>query len=117
MVNPQVGSMPRTRHAALLGALLAILCALSMLQADAVPTDLAAVESGIDPEYAGARSGQDLIIDYIYASWTTADAGDRKSVSVRLEKQGTGSSTSMSSGVLNFPISLNSMPIPNGSIT
>ena len=98
MVNPQVGSMPRTRHAALLGALLAILCAVSMLQADAVPTDLAAVEE-VNPEYAGARSDPDLIIDYIYTSWTTSEAGETESVNVRLENQGTDSTGSFYWGI------------------
>ena len=90
--------MPRTRHAALLGALLAILCAVSMLQADAVPTDLAAVEE-VNPEYAGARSDPDLIIDYIYTSWTTSEAGETESVNVRLENQGTDSTGSFYWGI------------------
>mgnify|MGYP003327716890 CR=1 FL=1 len=34
---------------------------------------------------AGARTSPDLIVDYISASWSSADAGDSKSVSVRIE--------------------------------
>jgi subtilase family serine protease len=44
----------------------------------------------------GATSGRgnsDLVIDYIYASWTSADAGDSKSVNVRIENQGTASTS------------------------
>ena len=91
--------MPRTRHAALLGALFAILCAISMLQAEAMPEELAGPGEQAVPLSTGGRSGADLIIDYISASWSTAEAGDRKSVSVRLENQGTGSSTSFYWGI------------------
>lgn len=80
--------MPRTRHAALLGALFAILCAISMLQTDTVPTDLAAVQQKVEPEFAGGRTAPDLIIDYISTTWTSSEAGETESVSVRIENQG-----------------------------
>ena len=47
------------------------------------------------PELGGTsgRGNSDLVIDYIYASWTSADAGDSKSVNVRIENQGTASTS------------------------
>lgn len=48
---------------------------------------------------ATGRGNSDLIIDYISASWSSADAGDSKSVSVRLENQGTASSGSFYWGI------------------
>ena len=94
--------MPRTRHAALLGALFVVLCALSLLQADTIPTSLATPDVEEPPAYLEATSGRgnsDLIIDYISASWSSADAGDSKQVSVRIENQGTDSSGSFYWGI------------------
>ncbi len=48
---------------------------------------------------AGGRSSPDLIVDYISASWSSADAGDSKSVSVRIENQGDASSGSFRWGL------------------
>jgi len=48
---------------------------------------------------AGARTSPDLIVDYISASWSSADAGDSKSVSVRIENQGDASSGSFRWGL------------------
>jgi len=45
------------------------------------------------------RGNSDLIIDYISASWSSADAGDSKSVTVRLKNQGTASSGSFYWGI------------------
>jgi len=94
--------MPRTRHAALLGALFVVLCALSLLQADTIPTSLAAPDVEEPPAYLEATSGRgnsDLIIDYISASWTTSEAGETEYVSVRIENQGTDASGSFYWGI------------------
>ena len=40
------------------------------------------------------RSSADLVVDYLSASWTSADAGDSKSVSVRIKNEGDASSGS-----------------------
>ena len=40
------------------------------------------------------RSSADLVVDYLSASWTSADAGDSKSVSVRIKNEGSVSSGS-----------------------
>ena len=40
------------------------------------------------------RSSADLVVDYLSASWTSADAGDSKGVSVRIKNEGSVSSGS-----------------------
>ncbi|MBS71595.1 MAG: hypothetical protein CMO20_01395 [Thermoplasmata archaeon] len=51
------------------------------------------------PPPTSGRGNSDLIIDSISATWTSADAGDSKSVSVRLKNQGTASSGSFYWGI------------------
>ena len=48
---------------------------------------------------AAARNTADLTFDYVSASWSTADAGDSKSVSARIENIGTSSSGSFRWGL------------------
>ena len=94
--------MPRTRHAALLGALFVALCTISLLQADCVPATLATADAEGAPDYLKTTSGRgnaDLIIDYISASWTTSEAGETEYVSVRIENIGTDSSGSFYWGI------------------
>ena len=94
--------MPRTRHAALLGALFVALCTISLLQADCVPATLATTDAEGAPDYLKTTSGRgnaDLIIDYISASWTTSEAGETEYVSVRIENIGTDSSGSFYWGI------------------
>ncbi len=47
----------------------------------------------------GGRSNPDLIVDYISASWTSADAGDSKSISTRIKNDGDASSGSFRWGL------------------
>ena len=47
----------------------------------------------------GARSGPDLTVDYLSASWTSADAGDSKSISTRIKNEGSSSSGSFRWGL------------------
>lgn len=47
----------------------------------------------IEVDTTSGRGNSDLIIDYISASWTSANAGDSKSVNVRIENQGTASTS------------------------
>ena len=46
-----------------------------------------------------ARSGPDLTVDYLSASWTSADAGDSKSISTRIKNDGSSSSGSFRWGL------------------
>jgi len=52
-----------------------------------------------DPFETSGRSGPDLIVDYLAASWSSADAGDSKSVSIRIENIGDASSGSFRWGL------------------
>ena len=45
------------------------------------------------------RSGPDLIVDYLSASWSSADAGDSKSISTRIKNDGDSSSGSFRWGL------------------
>ncbi|MBN16557.1 MAG: hypothetical protein CMB37_00135 [Euryarchaeota archaeon] len=45
------------------------------------------------------RSGPDLTVDYLSASWTSADAGDTKSISTRIKNDGDSSSGSFHWGL------------------
>ena len=47
----------------------------------------------------GGRSGPDLTVDYLSASWTSADAGDSKSISTRIKNDGDSSSGSFRWGL------------------
>ena len=53
----------------------------------------------LETSLTSGRNSPDLIIDYISASWTSADAGDSKSVTVRLKNDGTSSSGSFYWGI------------------
>ena len=57
------------------------------LEVDQIQTELHNLDA------TSGRGNSDLVIDYIYASWSSADAGDSKSVSVRIENQGTASTS------------------------
>ncbi len=46
-----------------------------------------------------ARSSPDLTVDYLSASWTSADAGDSKSISTRIKNDGSSSSGSFRWGL------------------
>jgi subtilase family serine protease len=70
-----------------------------MLQAEAIPEELVGPGEQSVPLSTGGRSGADLIIDYIYNSWTTSEAGETESVNVRLENQGTDSTGSFYWGI------------------
>jgi len=48
---------------------------------------------------AGLRNNADLTFDYVQASWSSADAGDSKTISVRIENTGTASSGSFRWGL------------------
>ena len=50
----------------------------SMLLALVPATDVHLLPDSNEPMETGARSGPDLIVDYLSASWSTADAGDSK---------------------------------------
>ena len=74
---------------------IAVLAAMaSMLLAFVPPTDEAMLSNSEAPLETGARSGPDLIVDYLSASWSTADAGDSKSISTRIKNDGDSSSGS-----------------------
>ena len=42
-----------------------------------------------DGEFTSGRSSADLTVDYLSASWTSADAGDRKSISTLVARDAT----------------------------
>ena len=74
---------------------IAVLAALtSMLLAFVPPMDDAMLSNSEVPSETGGRSGPDLIVDSLSASWTTADAGDSKSISTRIKNDGDSSSGS-----------------------
>ena len=66
----------------------------SMLLALVPATDVHLLPDSNEPMETGARSGPDLIVDYLSASWSTADAGDSKSISTRIKNDGDSSSGS-----------------------
>ena len=98
--------MTGTRIATLVGALFLSLMLLSNIPS---PTVQNSNEDGFEIEFeekelletslTSGRNSPDLIIDYISASWTSADAGDSKSVTVRLKNDGTSSSGSFYWGI------------------
>ena len=74
---------------------IAVLAALTSFLLALVPaTDGNTLPDSDGSMETGARSGPDLIVDYLSASWTTADAGDSKSISTRIKNDGDSSSGS-----------------------
>jgi len=79
---------------------IAVLAALTSLLLAIVPTtDDGFLHDSDEPMETGARSGPDLIVDYLSASWSTADAGDSKSISTRIKNDGDSSSGSFRWGL------------------
>ena len=79
---------------------IAVISALvSMLLALVPATDVALLSESNKPIETGGRSGPDLIVDYLSASWSTADAGDSKSISTRIKNDGDSSSGSFRWGL------------------
>ena len=78
-------------------AVLAVLA--SMILAFVPAPDEALLSNSDESMETGARSGPDLIVDYLSASWTTADAGDSKSISTRIKNDGDSSSGSFRWGL------------------
>ena len=76
-----------------------VLAIFSMLLALAPPSDVEQLSSKNDAMDTGGRSGPDLIVDYLSASWTSADAGDSKSISTRIKNDGDSSSGSFRWGL------------------
>ena len=61
---------------------------------DETTSEVEILRTGLqEVDTTSGRGNSDLVIDYIYASWSSADAGDSKSVSVRIENQGTASTS------------------------
>ena len=71
----------------------------SMILAFVPATDEALLSNSDELMETGARSGPDLIVDYLSASWSTADAGDSKSISTRIKNDGDSSSGSFRWGL------------------
>lgn len=82
----------RVVWAAVLGIFMLLLCSFS------TSVDTATLNSE-EPMKTSGRSGPDLIVDYLSASWTTADAGETKSVSTRIKNDGDTSSGSFRWGL------------------
>ena len=79
---------------------IAVLAALASLLLALVPTsDVVELNDVDEPMETGARSGPDLIVDYLSASWTSADAGESKSISTRIKNDGDSSSGSFRWGL------------------
>ena len=79
---------------------IAVLAALASLLLALVPTsDVIELNDVDEPMETGARSGPDLIVDYLSASWTSADAGESKSISTRIKNDGDSSSGSFRWGL------------------
>ena len=79
---------------------IAVIAALASLLLALVPaTDDGLLHDSGEPMETGARSGPDLIVDYLSASWSTADAGDSKSISTRIKNDGDSSSGSFRWGL------------------
>ena len=76
-----------------------ILALFSMLLALASSPNLEQLSSNNDAMDTGGRSGPDLTVDYLSASWTSADAGDSKSISTRIKNDGDSSSGSFRWGL------------------
>ena len=74
---------------------IAVLAALASMLLALVPTaDVVELNSADEPMGTSGRSGPDLVVDYLSASWTSADAGDSKSISTRIKNEGDSSSGS-----------------------
>ena len=71
-----------------------ILALCSMILAFAPPPDLDELGSVDESLDTSGRSYPDLTVDYLSASWTSADAGDSKSISTRIKNDGDASSGS-----------------------
>ena len=69
----------------------ALLTLFSMLLALAPVSEVEELSQTDAPMETGARSGPDLTVDYLSASWTSADAGDSKSISTRIKNDGDSS--------------------------
>ena len=79
---------------------IAVLAALASMLLALVPTsDVIELSDVEEPMETGARSGPDLIVDYLSASWTSADAGESKSISTRIKNDGDSSSGSFRWGL------------------
>ena len=79
---------------------IAVIAALASLLLALVPaTDDRFLHDSDESMETGARSGPDLIVDYLSASWSTADAGDSKSISTRIKNDGDSSSGSFRWGL------------------
>tara|TARA_B110000438_G_scaffold302657_1_gene361057 strand:+ start:383 stop:4798 length:4416 start_codon:yes stop_codon:yes gene_type:complete len=65
-----------------------------MILAIVPATDEALLSDSDELMETRGRSGPDLIVDYLSASWSTADAGDTKSISTRIKNDGDSSSGS-----------------------
>ena len=76
-----------------------LLAFFSMLLALAPPLDMGELSHDEGSMDTGGRSGPDLTVDYLSASWTTADAGDSKSISTRIKNEGDASSGSFRWGL------------------
>ena len=77
----------------------ALLTLFSMLLALAPVSEVEELSQTDISMETGARSGPDLIVDYLSASWTSADAGDSKSISTRIKNDGDSSSGSFRWGL------------------
>ena len=79
---------------------IAVLAALASMLLALIPTsDVIELNDVDEPMETGARSGPDLIVDYLSASWTSADAGESKSISTRIKNDGDSSSGSFRWGL------------------
>ena len=76
-----------------------LLAFFSMLLALAPPLDTGELSDSEGAMDTSGRSGPDLTVDYISASWTSADAGDSKSISTRIKNEGDASSGSFRWGL------------------
>lgn len=86
-----------SRAATVQSAVLLAFC--SMLLALAAPLDLSELGPAEESMDTGGRSGPDLTVDYLSASWTSADAGESKSISTRIKNEGDASSGSFRWGL------------------
>jgi subtilase family serine protease len=57
------------------------------------------LSSSVKRSNAGARNNADLAFDYVQASWSSSDAGDSETISVRIENIGSASSGSFRWGL------------------
>ena len=76
-----------------------LLAFFSMLLALAPPLGIEELSDAEGSMDTGGRSGPDLTVDYLSASWTSADAGDSKSISTRIKNEGDASSGSFRWGL------------------